>query len=166
MADLILHPVRNVEMLSLGFNYEGTIDIANDVPAGGSVPVKFLGSDGATDEVVGRLMNIGLILEEAVPVTSTSGTDYTSYDLTLGDTADGDGLYDNVELLSGASGQLTVGNLYTVKGTGADDSLPIDVTDVDAVLLSGGDTDESNATGGRVRILASIIPGDGVPLNA
>ena len=36
MADLDLKKVRNIETLALGFNYEGSIDIANDVATGGS----------------------------------------------------------------------------------------------------------------------------------
>jgi hypothetical protein len=88
-----LKKVSNLETLALGFNYEGSIDIANDVPTGGEVDIQFNSA-----ELIGTVGKVGLVVDQHVPADNSGSTDYTSYKVQVGDTADPNGQIADVEL--------------------------------------------------------------------
>ena len=162
MASLILKPVRNIETLARGYNYEGTVDIANDVPTAGAVPIKVKDADNAEAEVVGTIFKAALRVDELVPTAPVSGSNtFSSYKVTIGDTADADGMWDSQELLSSAANVLTAGKQYYFKGTNANDSVPVAVTNMDATFTSAGETDEALAGGGRITLFVNLVQSDG-----
>jgi hypothetical protein len=144
-----LKKVSNIETLALGFNYEGSIDIKNDVATGGLVDIQFNSA-----ELVGTVGKVGLVVDQHVPADNSGATDYTSYTVTVGDTADADGQIASVELCPAAT-EAALGTIFVSTG---DDVFGTAVTNVGATFLSAGEADEGLATAGKVRVFFEYYP--------
>jgi|11BtaG_2_1085332.scaffolds.fasta_scaffold01420_5 hypothetical protein len=145
-----LKKVSNLETLALGFNYEGSIDIASDVPTGGAVDIQFNSA-----ELTGKIGKAALVVDQHVPADNSGSTDYTSYAVTIGDTADADGLIASAELCPAAT-EVALGTILT--NTGDDGFGGTAVTDLGATFLSAGEADEALATAGKVRVFIEYYP--------
>ena len=151
MADLDLKKVRNIETLALGFNYEGSIDIASDVEAGGLVNVTIGGA-----QVAGKVGKAAIVVDQQVPADNSGATDYTSYAVIMGDDGDTDGLIASTELCA-ANGSVKANGTIVVN-TGDDVYLAPAIDNLDITFTSAGDTDESLALGGKIRVLLEYYP--------
>lgn len=144
-----LKKVSNIETLALGFNYEGEIIIKDDVPTGGAVDIQFNSA-----ELVGTVGKVGLVVDQHVPADNSGATDYTSYAVTVGDTADADGQIASVELCP-AGTEAALGTIFVSTG---DDVFGTAVTNVGATFTAAGDDDEALATAGKVRVFFEYYP--------
>jgi len=144
-----LKKVSNIETLALGFNYEGSIDIANDVPTGGAVDIQFNSA-----ELIGTVGKAALVVDQHVPADNSGSTDYTSYKVQVGDTADPNGQIVDVELCP-AGTEAALGTIFTNTG---DDAFGTAVTNVGATFVSLNETDEALATAGKVRVFFEYYP--------
>lgn len=145
-----LKKVSNLETLALGFNYEGSIDIKNDVPTGGAVDIQYNSA-----ELVGKVGKVALVVDQHVPADNSGSTDYTSYTVTVGDTADADGFIASAQLCP-AGTEVALGTILT--NTGNDGFGGTAVTNVGATFISGTETDEALATAGKVRVFFEYYP--------
>jgi len=145
-----LKKVSNLETLALGFNYEGSIDIASDVPTGGLVDIQFNSA-----ELVGKVGKVALVVDQHVPADNSGATDYTSYTVTVGDTVDADGFIASAELCP-AGTEVALGTILT--NTGDDGFGGTATTNVGATFLSATETDEALATAGKVRVFFEYYP--------
>ena len=93
MADITLKRVQDIQTLALGFNYEGSVDLAEDIATGGVSDLKVGGA-----QLAGTISKAAIVVDELVPETSSSGTTYTSVTVSLGDDDDSgdDNLVDDV----------------------------------------------------------------------
>ena len=144
-----LKKVSNLETLALGFNYEGSIDIASDVPTGGAVDIQFNSA-----ELIGTVGKAALVVDQHVPADNSGSTDYTSYKVQVGDTADPNGQIADVELCP-AGTEAALGTIFTNTG---DDLFGTAVTNVGATFVSLNETDEALATAGKVRVFFEYYP--------
>ena len=144
-----LKKVSNLETLALGFNYEGSIDIKTDVPTGGAVDIQFNSA-----ELIGTVGKAALVVDQHVPADNTGSTDYTSYKVQVGDTADPNGQIADVELCP-AGTEAALGTIFTNTG---DDPFGTAVTNVGATFVSLNETDEALATAGKVRVFFEYYP--------
>jgi hypothetical protein len=144
-----LKKVSNIETLALGFNYEGEIIIKDDVPTGGLVDIQFNSA-----ELVGTVGKVGLVVDQHVPADNSGSTDYTSYKVQVGDTADPDGQIADVELCP-AGTEAALGTIFVSTG---DDVFGTAVTNVGATFVSLTETDEALATAGKVRVFFEYYP--------
>ena len=144
-----LKKVSNLETLALGFNYEGSIDIKTDVPTGGAVDIQFNSA-----ELIGTVGKAALVVDQHVPADNTGSTDYTSYKVQVGDTADPNGQIADVELCP-AGTEAALGTIFTNTG---DDLFGTAVTNVGATFVSLNETDEALATAGKVRVFFEYYP--------
>tara|TARA_Y100000114_G_scaffold155325_1_gene179198 strand:+ start:711 stop:1181 length:471 start_codon:yes stop_codon:yes gene_type:complete len=144
-----LKKVSNLETLALGFNYEGEINIKDDVPTGGAVDIQFNSA-----ELVGTVGKVGLVVDQHVPADNSGSTDYTSYKVVVGDTADPDGQIDDVELCP-AGTEAAIGTIFVNTG---DDPFGTVVSNVGATFTSLNETDEALATAGKVRLFFEYYP--------
>jgi len=145
-----LKKVSNIETLALGFNYEGSIDIASDVPTGGLVDIQFNSA-----ELVGKVGKVALVVDQHVPADNSGATDYTSYTVSVGDVADAVGQIAAAELCP-AGTEVALGTILT--NTGDDGFGGTDATNVGATFLSATETDEALATAGKVRVFFEYYP--------
>jgi hypothetical protein len=145
-----LKKVSNIETLALGFNYEGSIDIKNDVATGGAVDIQFNSA-----ELAGKVGKVALVVDQHVPADNSGATDYTSYAVTVGDVADADGFIASAELCP-AGTEVALGTILT--NTGDDGFGGTTVTNVGATFLSAGEADEGLATAGKVRVFFEYYP--------
>lgn len=145
-----LKKVSNLETLALGFNYEGEIIIKDDVPTGGAVDIQFNSA-----ELVGKVGKVALVVDQHVPADNSGSTDYTSYTVTVGDTADAAGQIASAELCP-AGTEVALGTILT--NTGDDGFGGTAVTNVGATFLSAGEADEALALGGKVRVFFEYYP--------
>jgi len=144
-----LKKVSNLETLALGFNYEGSIDIATDVAAGGLVDIQFNSA-----ELVGTVGRVALVVDQHVPADNTGSTDYTSYKVQVGDTADPNGEILDVELCP-AGTEAAIGTIFTNTG---DDPFGTTVSNVGATFVSLNETNEGLATAGKIRLFYEYYP--------
>jgi hypothetical protein len=144
-----LKKVSNLETLALGFNYEGSIDIANDVPNGGAVDIQFNSA-----ELIGTVGKVGLVVDQHVPADNSGSTDYTSYKVQVGDTADPNGQILDVELCP-AGTEAAIGTIFTSTGN---DPFGTAVSNVGATFVSLNETNESLATAGKIRLFYEYYP--------
>jgi hypothetical protein len=144
-----LKKVSNIETLALGFNYEGEIIIKDDVPTGGAVDIQYNSA-----ELVGTVGKVGLVVDQHVPADNSGSTDYTSYAVTVGDTADAVGQIASVELCP-AGTEAALGTIFVSTG---DDVFGTAVTNVGATFTSAGEADEALATAGKVRVFFEYYP--------
>jgi hypothetical protein len=144
-----LKKVSNLETLALGFNYEGSIDIKNDVPTGGAVDIQFNSA-----ELTGKIGKAALVVDQHVPADNSGSTDYTSYAVTIGDTADPNGLIASAELCP-AGTEAALGTIFVSTG---DDAFGTVVSNVGATFVSLNETDEALATAGKVRVFFEYYP--------
>lgn len=151
MADLDLKKVRNIETLALGFNYEGEIDIKNDVPTGGLVNVTIGGA-----QVAGKVGKAAIVVDQQVPADNSGSTDYTGYTVIMGDNGDTDGLIASAEICAGGTSPVANGTILV--NTGDDVYLAPAIDNLDITFTSAGDTDESLALGGKIRVLLEYYP--------
>ena len=149
MADIELQKVQNIESLARGFNYEGTVNIKDDVPTGGVCAVKFNSA-----ELVGVIGKAAIVVEEHVPDTSSSGSTYTGYTVIMGDDGDTDGLIASVQLEATAT-PATLGTIFVNTG---DDGIGSTVDNVDITFTSAGEADEALATAGKLKVLMEYYP--------
>lgn len=145
-----LKKVSNIETLALGFNYEGEIDIKNDVPTGGSVECQFNSAS-----LAGKIGKAAIIVDQQVPADNSGSTDYTGYTVQLGDAGDPDGLVAAAEICAGGSSPKANGTILV--NTGADTFGHV-VADVTALFVSATELDEALALGGKVRVLVEYYP--------
>ena len=149
-----LKKVSNIETLALGFNYEGSIDIANDVPDGGVVDIQFNSA-----ELDGKVGKVALIVDHLVPSDNSGETDYASYTVKVGDSpTDDDGFITTSQLCSTAT-HVALGTILT--SIGDDGFGGTVVSNVDATFISLNEGDESKATGGKVTLLFEYYPAAG-----
>ena len=151
MADLDLKKVRNIETLALGFNYEGSIDIASDVATGGLVNVTIGGA-----QVAGKVGKAAIVVDQQVPADNSGSTDYTGYAVIMGDDGDTDGLIASTELCA-ANGSVKANGTIVVN-TGDDVYLAPAIDNLDITFTSAGEADESLALGGKIRVLLEYYP--------
>ena len=144
-----LKKVSNLETLALGFNYEGEIIIKDDVPTGGAVDIQFNSA-----ELIGTVGKVGLVVDQHVPADNSGSTDYTSYAVTVGDTADPNGQIASVELCP-AGTEAALGTIFVNTG---DDAFGTVVSNVGATFTAAGDDDEALALGGKVRLFFEYYP--------
>ncbi len=144
-----LKKVSNLETLALGFNYEGSIDIANDVPTGGAVDIQFNSA-----ELAGTVGKVALVVDQHVPADNSGSTDYTSYKVQVGDTADPNGQIADVELCP-AGTEAAINTIFTSTG---DDAFGTVVSNVGATFVSLNETDEALATAGKVSLFFEYYP--------
>ena len=149
-----LKKVSNIETLALGFNYEGSIDIANDVPNGGVVDIQFNSA-----ELDGKVGKVALIVDQHVPADNSGETDYVSYTVKVGDSPTNDDGFIATAQICPAATEVALGTILT--STGDDGFGGTAVTDVDVTFASLGDTDESKATAGKVTLLFEYYPDAG-----
>lgn len=151
MADLDLKKVRNIETLALGFNYEGSIDIASDVATGGLVNVTIGGA-----QVAGKVGKAAIVVDQQVPADNSGSTDYTGYAVIMGDDGDTDGLIASTELCA-ANGSVKANGTIVVN-TGDDVYLAPAIDNLDITFTSAGEADEGLALGGKIRVLLEYYP--------
>ena len=151
MADLDLKKVRNIETLALGFNYEGSIDIKDDVATGGLVNVTIGGA-----QVAGKVGKAAIVVDQQVPADNSGSTDYTGYAVIMGDDDDTDGLIASTELCA-ANGSVKANGTIVVN-TGDDVYLAPAIDNLDITFTSSGEADEGLALGGKIRVLLEYYP--------
>lgn len=151
MADLDLKKVRNIETLALGFNYEGSIDIKDDVATGGLVNVTIGGS-----QVAGKVGKAAIVVDQQVPADNSGSTDYTGYAVIMGDNGDTDGLIASTELCA-ANGSVKANGTIVVN-TGDDVYLAPAIDNLDITFTSQGEANEGLALGGKIRVLLEYYP--------
>ena len=147
-----LKKVSNIETLALGFNYEGSIDIANDVPTGGVVDIQFNSA-----ELAGKVGKVALIVDQHVPADNSGETDFTSYTVAVGD-SDADGFIATAQLCP-AGTEVALGTILTSTGDSGFGGTA--VTNVNATFVSLNEGDEALATGGKVTLLFEYYPDAG-----
>lgn len=160
MADITLKAVRNIETLALGYNYEGSVDLATDIATGGVSDLKVGGS-----QLAGTISKASIVVDELVPETSSSGTTYTSVTVSLGDDDDlgDDNLVDDIQVEATNTGAASVGTAFV--NTGASLALPLLTDKINLLVTSAGEADEALMTGGKLRIFLEYHPTAGEPFN-
>ena len=160
MADITLKPVRNIETLARGFNYEGSVDLAEDIATGGVSDLKVAGA-----QLAGTISKAAIVVDELVPETSSSGTTYTSITVSLGDDDDAgdDNLIDDIEVEATNAGAASTGTAFV--NTGASIALPLLTDKINLLVTSTGEADEALMTGGKLRIFLEYHPTAGEPFN-
>lgn len=152
MSNITLKRVQNIQTLALGYNYEGSIDVKDDVPTGG---VCHLLVGGA--QLAGKIGKASIVVEKQVPANNSGETDYTGYAVIMGDDGDTDGLIESVELCAANAGVVSEGTIITNTG---DDVYLADpaIDNLDVTFTSAGEADEALALGGKIRILLEYYP--------
>jgi hypothetical protein len=160
MADITLKAVRNIETLAHGYNYEGTVDLAEDIATGGASDLKVGGA-----QLAGTISKAAIVVDELVPETSSSGTTYTSVTVSLGDDDDSgdDNLVDDVQVEETNGSVASVGTAFV--NTGASIALPLLTDKINLLVTSAGEADEALMTGGKLRIFLEYHPTAGEPFN-
>ena len=153
MADITLKAVRNIETLAYGYNYEGSVDLATDIAAGGVSDLKVGGA-----QLAGTVSKAAIVVDELVPETSSSGTTYTSVTVSLGDDDDSgdDNLVDDVQVEATNAGVASVGTAFV--NTGASIALPLLTDKINLLVTSAGEADEALMTAGKLRIFLEYHP--------
>ena len=153
MADITLKRVQDIQTLALGFNYEGSVDLAEDIATGGVSDLKVGGA-----QLAGTISKAAIVVDELVPETSSSGTTYTSVTVSLGDDDDSgdDNLVDDVQVEATNAGAATVGTAFV--NTGASIALPLLTDKINLLVTSAGEADEALMTGGKLRIFLEYHP--------
>lgn len=145
-----LKKVSNIETLALGFNYEGSINIKDDVATGGAVDIQYNSA-----ELAGKVGKVALVVDQHVPADNSGSTDYTGYTVSVGDVADAVGFIAAAELCP-AGTEVALGTILT--NTGDDGFGGTTVTNVGATFTSSGEADEGLATAGKVRVFFEYYP--------
>ena len=153
MADITLKRVQDIQTLALGFNYEGSVDLAEDIATGGVSDLKVGGA-----QLAGTISKAAIVVDELVPEASSSGTTYTSVTVSLGDDDDSgdDNLVDDVQVEATNAGAATVGTAFV--NTGASIALPLLTDKINLLVTSAGEADEALMTGGKLRIFLEYHP--------
>ena len=153
MADITLKRVQDIPTLALGFNYEGSVDLAEDIATGGVSDLKVGGA-----QLAGTISKAAIVVDELVPEASSSGTTYTSVTVSLGDDDDSgdDNLVDDVQVEATNAGAATVGTAFV--NTGASIALPLLTDKINLLVTSAGEADEALMTGGKLRIFLEYHP--------
>ena len=153
MADITLKRVQDIQTLALGFNYEGSVDLAEDIATGGVSDLKVGGA-----QLAGTISKAAIVVDELVPEASSSGTTYTSVTVSLGDDDDSgdDNLVDDVQVEATNAGAATVGTAFV--NTGASIALPLLTDKINLLVTSAGEADEALMTGGKLRIFLEYNP--------
>ena len=153
MADITLKRVQDIQTLALGFNYEGSVDLAEDIATGGVSDLKVGGA-----QLAGTISKAAIVVDELVPEASSSGTTYTSVTVSLGDDDDScdDNLVDDVQVEATNAGAATVGTAFV--NTGASIALPLLTDKINLLVTSAGEADEALMTGGNLRIFLEYHP--------
>ena len=146
-----LKKVRNIETIALGFNYEASIDIENDVDNTGIVDLQVNSA-----AVAGKIGKAAIIVDKQVPADNSGSTDYTGYTVQMGDDGDDDGLIAAAQICAGHGSPVAEGTILV--NTGDDVYLAPAIDDLEVTFTSAGDTDESLALGGKVRVLVEYYP--------
>jgi hypothetical protein len=146
-----LKKVRNIETLALGFNYEASIDIKDDVDNTGIVDLQVNSA-----AIAGKIGKAAIVVDQQVPADNSGSTDYTGYTVQMGDDGDDDGLIVATEICAGGTSPKANGTILV--NTGDDVYLAPAIDDLEVTFISAGDTDESLALGGKIRVLIEYYP--------